>query len=181
MTVIVSTGGGSYVAIARTVAKYMPSHLPGKPTMIVKSMPGAGHVNATNHMYNTAPKDGSMIASIGNSIPQHEVTDGKGVRFESAKFNWLGSTGISNLMAVVVGSAGVKTVNDARNPSDDSLPKLRAPPVCAATQRNDQGQPSQVALHPHPQCTKARGPTPRARNTTSSHHIIGLLAVTDDP
>lgn len=114
MTMIVSTGGGSYVAIARTIAKYMPDYIPAKPTMIVKAMPGAGHVNATNHMYNTAPKDGTFIASIGNTIPQHEVTDGKGVRFESAKFNWLGSTGISNLMTVVMSSAGVKTIDDAR-------------------------------------------------------------------
>lgn len=114
MTLIVSTGGGSYVAIARTIAKYMPGYIPGKPTMIVKSMPGAGHVNATNFMYNNAAKDGSFIASIGNSIPQHEVTGGKGVRFESAKFNWIGSTGISNLMAVVMGSAGVKSIADAR-------------------------------------------------------------------
>lgn len=114
VTLIVSSGGGSYVAIARTIAKHMPDFIPGKPTMIVKSMPGAGHIKATNFMYNSAPKDGSYLASIGNSVPQHAVTGGKGVRFEAEKFNWIGSTGISNLMAVVMGSAGVKSVADAR-------------------------------------------------------------------
>ncbi len=114
-TVIVSTGAGSYVAIAQTIAKHYPKFIPGHPTMIAKAMPGAGHVNATNFMYNNAPKDGTHIASIGNSIPQHEVTDGKGARFESAKFNWIGSTGISNLMTVVMSSAGVKTIADAKN------------------------------------------------------------------
>jgi tripartite-type tricarboxylate transporter receptor subunit TctC len=113
-TIIVSTGGGTYVLIAQTIAKHMPRFIPGQPTMIAKSMPGAGHVNATNYMYNTAPRDGTFISSIGNSIPQHEVTDGKGVRFESAKFNWIGSTGISNLMTIIVSSAGVKTIADAR-------------------------------------------------------------------
>lgn len=113
-TVIVSTGAGAYIAIAQTIAKRYPKFIPGHPTMIAKAMPGAGHVNATNFMYNNAPKDGTYIASIGNSIPQHEVTDGKGARFESAKFNWIGSTGISNLMTVVMSSAGVRTIADAR-------------------------------------------------------------------
>lgn len=114
MTVIVSSGGGSYVLIAQTIADHMPNHIPGNPTMIAKSMPGAGHVNATNFLYNNAPQDGTFLGSIGNSIPQHEVTDGKGVRFESAKFNWIGSTGISNLMAVVMSSADVKSLADAK-------------------------------------------------------------------
>jgi hypothetical protein len=65
-------------------------------------------------MYTKAPKDGTFIASIGNSVPQHEATSGKGVRFESTKFNWLGSTGISNLMAVSLASAGVKSIADAQ-------------------------------------------------------------------
>ena len=113
-TIIVSTGAGSYVLIAQTIANHLPRFIPGQPNMIAKAMPGAGHVNATNYMYNNAPKDGTFIASIGNSIPQHEVTDGKGVRFESAKFNWIGSTGISNLMTIVTGKAGVKTIADAK-------------------------------------------------------------------
>ncbi len=114
VTIIISSGGGAYNIIARTVADHMPRHLPGNPTMIGRDMPGAGHVNATNFLYNNAPKDGTHIGTIGNTIPQHEVTDGKGVRFESAKFNWLGSTGISNLMTVVWHTAGVKTIEDAK-------------------------------------------------------------------
>ena len=114
VTIIVSSGGGSYVAIAQTITRHMPRHLPGAPTMIAKSMPGGGHVNATNHMYNNAPKDGTHIATIGNSIPQHQVIDGRGVRFDATKFNWLGSTGISNLMSVVWHTAGVKTIEDVK-------------------------------------------------------------------
>ena len=114
VTVIVSAGGGTYTLIARAVAKHMPAHVPGKPTMIVKNMPGAGHVRATNFMYNHAAKDGSFIATIGNSIPLHQTLGRKGVRFDARKFNWLGSTGISNLMTVVWGKAGVKTLEDAK-------------------------------------------------------------------
>jgi tripartite-type tricarboxylate transporter receptor subunit TctC len=113
-TIIVSSGGGSYTAIARIVAPYMTKYLPGNPTFIVKNMPGAGHVLATNFMYRQAPKDGTHIATVGSAIPLHQVLDGKGVRYDARKFNWLGTTGISNQMAIIWHKAGVKTIAEAR-------------------------------------------------------------------
>jgi tripartite-type tricarboxylate transporter receptor subunit TctC len=114
INIVVSTGeGGTYDTVARSIAHYMPKHIPGEPTMILRYMPGAGHVVATNYMYNQAPKDGTYIATIGNSIPQHQVLDGKGVRFDARKFNWIGSTGISNLMTAAWAASGVKTNDDA--------------------------------------------------------------------
>lgn len=114
VTVIVSSGGGSYTLIARAIARHMPKYIPGEPTMIVKNMPGAGHVRATNFMYNHAPRDGSHIATIGNSIPLHQVLGRKGVRFDASRFNWLGSTGITNLMTAVWHTAGIRTIDDAK-------------------------------------------------------------------
>jgi tripartite-type tricarboxylate transporter receptor subunit TctC len=113
VSVVVSTGeGGTYDTVARTIAKYMPKHVPGNPVMILRYMPGAGHVVATNYMYNQAPHDGTYIATIGNSIPQHQVLDGQGVRYDARKFHWLGSTGISNLMTAAWAASGVKTIDD---------------------------------------------------------------------
>jgi len=113
VNIVVSTGeGGTYDTVARSVARYMPKHIPGAPVMILKYMPGAGHVVATNYMYDLAPKDGTYIATSGNSIPQHQVLDGKGVRYDARKFHWLGSTGISNLMTAAWAASGVKTIDD---------------------------------------------------------------------
>jgi tripartite-type tricarboxylate transporter receptor subunit TctC len=113
ITLVVSTGaGGTYDTVARQMSRYMPKHIPGEPTIVVKQMPGAGHVLATNFMYNQAPKDGTHIATIGNSIPLHQVLDGKGARYEANKFNWLGTTGISNLLTVAWAGSGVKSIQD---------------------------------------------------------------------
>jgi tripartite-type tricarboxylate transporter receptor subunit TctC len=113
ITIIVSTGaGGSYSHIAHSFARNMPRYLPGKPAMIVKNMPGAGNVLATNFMYNNAPKDGTTIATINNSIPLHQVLNGKGVRYDASKFNWLGSTGTYNSVAYVWHTAGIRTFKD---------------------------------------------------------------------
>ncbi len=113
VTIVVSTGvGGVFDLTARTVAKYMPKYIPGRPTMIVKNMPGGGHVLATNFMFNQAAKDGTFIGLVNNGMPLHQVLDGRGVRFDAAKFNWLGSAGLSNLMTVAWSTAGVRTIDD---------------------------------------------------------------------
>jgi tripartite-type tricarboxylate transporter receptor subunit TctC len=113
LTIVVSTGvGGVFDLTARTVAKYIPKYIPGAPTVIVKNMPGGGHVLATNFMFNQAARDGTFIGLVINSMPLHQVLDGRGVRFDTTKFNWLGSAGLSNLMTVAWQSAGVKTIDD---------------------------------------------------------------------
>jgi tripartite-type tricarboxylate transporter receptor subunit TctC len=113
ITVITSTGaGGTYDVVARAIARHLPSHLPGTPTMVVQNMPGGGNVLATNFLYNVAPKDGTTIASLHNAIPLHQVLNGKGVRYDARKFNWLGSTGPENSVIAVWRTAGVKTFAD---------------------------------------------------------------------
>ncbi len=113
ITLIISSSGGSYDLVYRTATRVMTKHIPGNPVFVAKNMPGAGHVNATNFMYNQAPSDGTHVATVGNTIPLHQVLDGKGVRYDAAKFNWIGSTGISNLMTVAWATSGIKTIEDA--------------------------------------------------------------------
>jgi tripartite-type tricarboxylate transporter receptor subunit TctC len=114
ITVVTSTGpGGTYDLTARLIARYMPRHIPGQPAMIVQNMPGGGNILATNFMYNIAPKDGTTIATIHSAMPLHQVLDGRGVRYDVGKFNWLGSTGAENELILVWHTAGIKTIQDA--------------------------------------------------------------------
>jgi len=113
VTVVTSTGvGGPFDLTARALAKHMPRYIPGRPNMIVKNMPGGGHVLATNFMFTQAAKDGTSLATVNNIIPLHQVLDGRGVRFDARKFNWLGSTGGSNLMTWAWHTAGFRTIED---------------------------------------------------------------------
>src|SRR5215467_10479696 len=59
--------GGAYDPYARSVARHLPKHLPGAPTIVVKNMQGAGSVIAANHLYNVSPKDGSELGLIAGS------------------------------------------------------------------------------------------------------------------
>src|SRR5262249_54922331 len=66
MTMIVSTTvGGGYDILGRMFARHMGKYLPkGNAKFVVKNMPGAGGLVATNHMYNVAERDGSTIAVV---------------------------------------------------------------------------------------------------------------------
>ncbi len=115
VTMICSAAAGGAVDLnARQVAKHIARFIPGNPTVVVRNMPGGGHLLATNFLYNQAPRDGTNIGTVINMMPLHQVTGGQGVHFDTGKFNWLGSTGISNLTIMVWHTAGVKSIEDVK-------------------------------------------------------------------
>lgn len=115
ITVITSTGsGGTYDITARSLARHMPRLLPGQPTIVVQNMPGGGNVLATNHMFNIAPKDGTVIATLHNAMPLHQALGGQGVRYDATKFTWLGSLGPENSGVIVWAKSGLRSVEDLK-------------------------------------------------------------------
>ncbi len=115
VTVIVTGATGSiYDLSARLVTKYMSEHLPGKPTMVIKMMIGGGHLIGTQWLYNVAPRDGSVLASIGEAVPLVQVLEPEKAKFDVSKFNWLGNPGLSNLVLSTWAEKGVKTIEDAK-------------------------------------------------------------------
>lgn len=116
ITITVSTGeGGTYSLLGRLVARHMQRHIPGEPNIIAQNMPGGGHMLATNYLYNVAPKDGTAIGTVNQTVVSHQVLDGKGVRYESDKFNWLGGFGSGNAVLAVWHTANVTSFDDLRN------------------------------------------------------------------
>ncbi len=91
LTILMGTGpGASYDLYGRTIAEHLTRHIPGNPAIIVEYMPGAGGVVAANNIFNTAPQDGTKIL-LSHAIPLSEKLEPTGVRFQSAKFHWLGA------------------------------------------------------------------------------------------
>ena len=46
--VVGSSTGGGYDTMTRAIARFIGRHVPGNPTVVVRSMPGAGGINALN-------------------------------------------------------------------------------------------------------------------------------------
>ena len=52
--------GGGYDTYLRLLARHLPRHIPGRPSIVVVNMPGAGGLLAFNHVGRVAPRDGTF-------------------------------------------------------------------------------------------------------------------------
>jgi tripartite-type tricarboxylate transporter receptor subunit TctC len=104
--------GGGYDIYARLFARHINKHIAGTPTVVVQNMPGAASLTATNYVYNVAPQDGSVIAAVDQNIPLFELLNGKGVRYASQKFGWLGSLASANGIVISWAETGIKSLAD---------------------------------------------------------------------
>jgi tripartite-type tricarboxylate transporter receptor subunit TctC len=82
--------------------------------VIVKNMAGAGGIVATNHLYNVAAKDGTVVGGVQNNTPFEPLFGTKAASYDPLKFNWLGTPSIEVAMATVWHKAPVNTWQDAR-------------------------------------------------------------------
>ncbi len=115
VTIVVSYApGGGYDFYSRLLSRHLGNHIPGKPNVIVQNMPGAAGIVATNHVYAAAPKDGTVIAAVDQNIPMFQLLGGEGVRFDVAKFNWLGNIASANGLVMAWHDSGIKTLDDAK-------------------------------------------------------------------
>src|SRR5262245_4365753 len=106
--------GSLYDTNARFIARHLPRFIPGQPTVIVRNMPGAGTITASNHVATVAPKDGTALALVARGVAIEQLLGGQGVRFEPLKLNWIGSTSQEVSVIAVRTDTGVKTLDDAK-------------------------------------------------------------------
>jgi tripartite-type tricarboxylate transporter receptor subunit TctC len=115
VTIVVGykTGGG-YDATARVLARHLPKHIPGKPTVIVQNMPGANSIIAANHVYAVTKPDGLTIGTFNRNLPIAQLTKVEGVKFDMAKFAWVGSAASECTVFAIRTDLPYKTFEDLR-------------------------------------------------------------------
>jgi len=117
--------GGGYDGTARMLARHLPQHLPGKPTVIVQNMPGGNSIIAANHMYNVAKPDGLTIGTFNRNLPIAQLTGVQGVKFDMTKFAWIGSAANETTILAIRDDLPYKTF--------DELRKAKEPVVIGST------------------------------------------------
>ena len=93
---ITSGSGGSVDLMNRLGARHLGKHIPGNPRVIAKNKTGAGGIVGLNYMYIKAPKDGTQTVGSLMAVPMAPLFygkegRGKNIKFDSTKFNYLGS------------------------------------------------------------------------------------------
>jgi len=104
--------GGGYDRMARVLAKSLPKHIPGKPTIIVQNIPGGSSVIAANQLYNTAKPDGLTIAILNRALVFAQLLKVKGIKFDLTKFQWIGSPSTESTVLVIRSDLPYKTIHD---------------------------------------------------------------------
>jgi tripartite-type tricarboxylate transporter receptor subunit TctC len=114
--VIIGAGpAGGYALYARLAVEFMAKHVPGKPSFVMQSMPGGGGTKAANFAYNVAPKDGSALIIIVQTVATDTAAKGPGVKFDARKFNYIGRFTDNTPVGVGWVKAGVTSLDVLRS------------------------------------------------------------------
>jgi len=108
--VVGSAPGGTYDLLARSVARHMPTYIPGNPLIIVQNLATASGLLMTNQLYTLGPKDGTVVGVPLNAAPAAPLLQPAAAHYDSARLIWLGSTNREPYVAYVWHTAPVQNL-----------------------------------------------------------------------
>jgi len=107
--------GGGYDVYARAVARHLAQHIPGKPTIVVKNMPGAGSTRAGIYISTVAPKDGSSLGALmPGAIIGPLLEDKPRTQFDPTKVVYIGTADSGTRICATFHTSKIKSFTDAQ-------------------------------------------------------------------
>ena len=132
VTILVGTKAGDvYDLYPRLLAEFWPKHIPGGPNIIVQNVPGAGSLIAANQVYTVAKPDGLTLGAIYPALYFNQLIKKPEVKYDWAKFNFIGSTVTSNQLLYMRADTPYKSIEEVR--------KAATAPKCGATDISSAG------------------------------------------
>lgn len=105
--------GGSYDSFARLFSEQLRKFIPGKPDVIVQSMPGAGGLRMLNTAARIMPSDGTQLFVPPDTLVVTQLTSKENVQFDARKFQFIGAAHQQNPFLAVKRNAA-SSLADAR-------------------------------------------------------------------
>jgi tripartite-type tricarboxylate transporter receptor subunit TctC len=116
-TIEVIVGGaaaGGVDLYARAVARHLPRHIPGNPTIVVKNLPGASGARAGYHVAVAAPSNGLTIGAITPGAIVGPLLDDKAKStFDPSKLMYLGTTNAGVGICATMNTSKIRTFDEA--------------------------------------------------------------------
>jgi len=106
------SAGGGYDAYSRVIGRHLHKHIPGNPSVIVENMAGAGSIILANHMFNVAPKDGTVIGNFSGQIILEQLFGNPAVQYDLAKFRYLGVPIGETYLLITTRKSGVTKLDE---------------------------------------------------------------------
>jgi tripartite-type tricarboxylate transporter receptor subunit TctC len=104
--------GGATDAYARLLAAALARHLPGSPSIIVQSKPGASSMVAANYVYKLAPRDGTTLLMPLSTAMFASLLGSEGAIFNPTEFTWIGNLDQATGTCSVWKGAGIASFED---------------------------------------------------------------------
>jgi tripartite-type tricarboxylate transporter receptor subunit TctC len=133
------SAGGGYDTYSRAIARHLGRHIPGRPSVIVENMPGAGSLIAANYLNKIAKPDGLTIGNFAGGLVLAQVLGQPGIEFDARKFAWLGvparetcacaltrASGITSIEAWMAAKTPVKLGGTGSGATTDDVPRVLA-------------------------------------------------------
>jgi tripartite-type tricarboxylate transporter receptor subunit TctC len=108
----------------RLIARHMGKYIAGNPSFIVQNMPGASAMIAANYVYGVAKPDGLTLGWIAPTLYFDQLVGRKEVRYDWAKYSFIGSPAQSEHQLYMRADSPYKTIEDVRKASE--------PPKCGS-------------------------------------------------
>ena len=93
------------------------STYPGNPIIVPQNMPGAGSFKAAQYLYSAAPKDGTYLGSVSQTLALDTAMSDKG-NLDASKLPYLGRLTSNIDTGVALLKTGIKSFEDVRASSN---------------------------------------------------------------
>jgi tripartite-type tricarboxylate transporter receptor subunit TctC len=108
--------GGNSDQYFRLLSRYMGKYIPGNPALVPVNMPGGGGLTALNYVANVAPRDGTVLTMLTQTLPMEQALSlNKNLNIDLRTFGWIGNMSNSNMVLLTSKQSGVASLDDARH------------------------------------------------------------------
>ena len=107
--------GGSYGAYARLLAQHMGQYVPGNPNILTKHLKGGGGSRAAGFLYNKAPRDGTNLGFLSDSLAVAQLMFPKKSKYDASKMRYIGRLTPVNPVVMINKGHPVQKIADAKS------------------------------------------------------------------
>jgi tripartite-type tricarboxylate transporter receptor subunit TctC len=111
---VAGTAGGGIDLYARLVSRHIGRHIPGKPTVTVQVMPGAGGIRAANFLAEQAPRDGTAMTTFAGGPILEPLIGARNPGYDMSGFTWVGAITKDIGLCVAWSATPFKTIEDVK-------------------------------------------------------------------
>ena len=113
LTYIVATeAGGGYDTYGRLVSQYIGKQL-GVRNVVVKNVPGGGHIVGTNELYRARP-DGLTLGMFNTGLIYAQLLERRGFHARLERMSWVGKAGGEPRVLITSTQSGFRSIEDVR-------------------------------------------------------------------